>query len=64
MASDNRLLSHRTQRYEIIAQNGQVLEHGFTSQKATLARIKEYKERHPEDSFSIRGYDKGKYGNE
>ena len=64
MATDNKLLASRSQRYEIVAQNGQVLEHGFTSQKATLARIKEYKNSYPDDHFSIRGYDRGKYGNE
>lgn len=62
--TDNKLLSNRSQRYEIIAGNGQVLEHGFTSQKATLIKIKEYKKTYPNDRFSIRGYDKGKYGNE
>lgn len=62
--TDNKLLSSRSQRYEIIARNGQVLEHGFTSQKATLRRIKEYKKAFPNDTFSIMGYDNGKYGNE
>lgn len=62
--TDNKLLSSRSQRYEIVAENGQVLEHGFTNQKKTLDRIKEYKKAYPGDKFSIRGYDKGKYGNE
>lgn len=62
--TDNKLLSSRSQRYEIIAENGQVLEHGFTSQKKTLDRIKEYKKTYPGEHFTIRGYDKGKYGNE
>lgn len=62
--TDNRLLSSRSQRYEIKASNGQVLEHGFTSQKKALARIKEYKAIYPNDRFSINGYDNGKYGNE
>lgn len=62
--TDNRLLANKSQRYEIIAGNGQVLEHGFTSQKATLQRIKEYKRTYPNERFSIMGYDKGKYGNE
>lgn len=62
--TDNRLLSSRSQRYEIIANNGQVLEHGFTSQKKALARIKEYKAIYPNDRFYISGYDNGKYGNE
>lgn len=64
MASNNKLLASRTQRYEIKAQNGQVLEHGFTSQKKALAVLKEYKRRYPQDRFYISGYDKGKYGNE
>lgn len=64
MASDNRLLSHKTQRYEIKAGNGQVLEHGFTSQKKARERVKEYKKAYPEDHFTIWGYDCGKYGNE
>lgn len=64
MATDNRLLASKSQRYEIRAENGQVLEHGFTSQKATLARIKEYKKSYPNEHFSIMGYTKGKYGNE
>lgn len=62
--SDNILLASKSQRYEIIAGNGQVLEHGFTSQKKALAAVKEFKLRYPGDRFSIRGYDKGKYGNE
>lgn len=62
--TDNRLLSSRSQRYEIKASNGQVLEHGFTSQKKALERIKEYKKPYPEEKFSIWGYTKGKYGNE
>lgn len=62
--TDNKLLSSRSQRYEIVAENGQVLEHGFTSQKKTLDRIKEYKKAYPRDKFFLRGYDKGKYGNE
>ncbi len=62
--TDNRLLSSRSQRYEIKASNGQVLEHGFTSQKKALERLKEYKKSHPEEKFSIWGYTKGKYGNE
>lgn len=61
---NNRLLAHRTQRYEIVANNGQVLEHGFTSQKKTRDRIKGYKKIYPEEHFTIRGYDRGKYGNE
>lgn len=64
MASDNKALASRSQRYEIKAQNGQILEHGFTSQKKALAVLKEYKRRYPQDSFYISGYDKGKYGNE
>lgn len=62
--TDNKLLSSRSQRYEIKASNGQVLEHGFTSQKKALERIKEYKKAYPEDKFFIWGYTKGKYGNE
>ena len=62
--TDNKLLSSRSQRYEIVANNGQVLEHGFTSQKKALTRIKEYKKTYPEERFSIRGYDNGKYGKE
>ena len=62
--TDNKLLSSRSQRYEIVASNGQVLEHGFTSQKKTMDRIKEYKKIYPDEHFTIRGYDKGKYGEE
>ena len=62
--TDNRLLANRSQRYEVVAQNGQVLDHGFTSQKKALARVKEYKATYPDDRFFIRGYDNGKYGNE
>ena len=62
--TDNKLLSSRSQRYEIVASNGQVLDHGFTSQKKALTALKEFKSRYPEDQFSIRGYDRGKYGNE
>lgn len=62
--TDNKLLSSRSQRYEIIASNGQVLEHGFTSQKKCLAQIKEYKKLHPNDKFYMSGYDNGKYGRE
>ena len=64
MATDNKLLVTRSQRYEIRAENGQVLEHGFTSQKAALVRIKEYKKRYPNEHFTIMGYTSGKYGNE
>lgn len=62
--TDNKLLSSRTQRYEIKASNGQTLEHGFTSQKKALARLKEYKATYPDEKFYISGYDRGKYGNE
>lgn len=62
--TDNKLLASRSQLYEVVAENGQVLEHGFTSQKKALAKIKEYKKAYPNDKFSFRGYDKGKYGNE
>ncbi len=51
-------------RYEILANNGQVLEHGFTSQKQALARIRDYKKLYPNDTFKIREYGIGKYGNE
>lgn len=52
------------QRYEIVANNGQVLEHGITSQKKALERIKAYKALHPDEEFHINGYDNGKYGRE
>lgn len=55
--------THR-QLYEIKAQNGQVLEHGITSQAKCRTIIKDLKRRYPEDHFTIWGYDKGKYGNE
>ncbi len=64
MASNNKLLNHKTQLYAIKASNGQILEHGFTSQKKTLERIKEYKKTYPEERFTIWGYDRGRYGNE
>lgn len=60
----NTALYNGSQRYEIIASNGQVLEHGFTSQKKCREQIKKYKEIHPNDKFYINGYDNGKYGNE
>ena len=63
MRNESYASSHR-QLYEIRANNGQVLEHGFTSQKKCLARIKEYKKTYPDEHFQILGYDKGKYGNE
>ena len=50
-------------RYEIVASNGQVLEHGFTSQQKCRERIRKYKIIH-QDKFYMRGYDYGKYGNE
>ena len=62
--TDNRLLSSRSQRYEIQANNGQVLEHGFTSQKKALEVVKRYKATHPGERFTICGYDNGKYGKE
>lgn len=62
--TDNKLLSSRSQRYEIRANNGQVLEHGFTSQKKALEAVKRYKALHTGEKFSIWGYDNGKYGNE
>lgn len=51
-------------RYEILANNGQVLEHGFTNQKHALARLRDYKKEYPNDIFKIREYGIGKYGNE
>lgn len=51
-------------RYEILANNGQVLEHGFTNQKQALARLRDYKKAYPNDIFKIREYVIGKYGNE
>lgn len=62
MASDNKLLRGRTQRYEVRARNGQVIEHSITSQKKALEIIKSLKARYPEERFSIMGYDAGKYG--
>ena len=59
--TDNKLLASKSQRYEIVASNGQVIEHSFTSQKATLSRIREIKKTYPNERFTIRGYDKGKY---
>ena len=58
IASSHRIL------YEIKARNGQVLEHGITSQAKCRAIIKDLRRRYPEDHFTIWGYDKGKYGNE
>lgn len=49
--TDNTLLAHRTQLYEIVARNGQVLMHGYTSQKKALAAVKDFKRRYPEDSL-------------
>lgn len=52
------------QRYEIRANNGQVLEHGITSQKKATERVKAYKAKYPDEQFQIMGYDLGKYGKE
>ena len=62
--TDNKLLASRSQRYEIQASNGQVLEHGFTSQKKARETVKRYKALHEGEKFYICGYDNGKYGNE
>lgn len=51
-------------RYEIKAENGQVLEHGITSQKKALERLRAYKKEYPNDKFQIMGYEYGKYGKE
>lgn len=64
MNMKNTKLYNGRQRYEIKAGNGQVLEHGFTSQKKARERTKEYKRVYPNDVFTISGYDNGKYGNE
>ena len=56
---DNKLLASKSQMYKIRANgNGQIIEHGFTSQKKALERVKEYKLIYPNDSFTIIGYDK------
>lgn len=57
-------MNNHREMYEIIASNGQVLEHGFISQEKCQARIREYLQSHPGDNFTMSGYDRGKYGNE
>ena len=60
----NTNLYNRQTRYEIVAGNGQVLEHGFTSQRKCLEQIKRYKQIHQYEKFYMNGYDLGKYGGE
>lgn len=51
-------------RYELRANNGQVLEHGFSTIEKAIEREKAYKVRFPEERFQITEYDLGKYGKE
>lgn len=59
----NTNLYNNQTRYEIVASNGQVLEHGFTSQQKCLERIRKYKIIHHQ-KFYMNGYVLGKYGDE
>ena len=49
-------------RFEIIAQNGQVLEHGFVDYYSAAYVAMKYKIKYKDDNFEIREYDLGKYG--
>ena len=50
--------------FEIVAENGQVLDHGFrTIEKARACRDL-YKHKYPFDVFKIYPYNNGKYGKE
>ena len=52
----------RDARYEIVAQNGQVLEHSIKSHKEAVRIAWSYKMRYEDDCFEIREYEAGKYG--
>ena len=60
----NTNLYNGKQRYAIQADNGQILEHGFTSQTKCRERIKAYKKMYPNNRFYVWGYETGTYGNE
>ena len=50
-------------RYEIIAQNGQVLEYGFKSFQKAVNAVWQYKlNGHDDEAFEINEYEAGKYG--
>ena len=50
-------------RYEIIAQNGQVLEHSFKDFRLATNKVWEYKlNGHEDEHFTINEYEAGKYG--
>lgn len=50
--------------FEIVAENGQILDHGFrTIEKARVCRDL-YKHKYPFDVFKIYPYNNGKYGKE
>ena len=49
-------------RYEVLAQNGQVLEHSIKDHKEAISIAWSYKMKHEDDCFEIREYKAGKYG--
>lgn len=51
-----------TQRFEIKAQNGQVLEYGIKYRQTAIIIRDDYRRRYPNDNFSINEYEAGKYG--
>ena len=50
--------------FEIVAENGQILDHGFRSIETARACRDLYKYKYPFDVFKIYPYNNGKYGNE
>ena len=52
-------------RYEIVANNGQVIEHGFADYFSAAYQATKYKIiGYINDTFMIREYDLGKYGSD
>ena len=48
-------------RYELVASNGQVLEHGFEYYIDAKDCMLRYLDKYENENFSIREYEKGKY---
>lgn len=56
---------NKNTRYEVRAENGQVLEHGFKEFKQAVNCVWKYKiNGHEDEHFTITEYQNGKYGNE
>ena len=51
-------------RYELVASNGQVLEHGFEYCIEAMDCMLIYLDKYENEKFSIREYEKGKYGDD